>query len=167
MLSQWRMRRALEPLRSDCTVERIDGIDLDAFLKMEMRNWYLNLLDTAPLHLLSITDVASLVSLSFNTDLSATIILPKGCRRVVEISLDCRNSPITIISADSPLATCQQNPFSRSGSVAPVAIVHHDHAIIYAGSNNFNISHMLCVMEPDDGVYELDEAALSLISKLP
>lgn len=31
MLSQWRMRRALEPLRSDCTIERIDGIDIDTF----------------------------------------------------------------------------------------------------------------------------------------
>lgn len=165
MLSQWRMRRALEPLRSDCTIERIDGIDLDSFLKMEMRDWYLNLLDTAPLHLLSLSDVASFVSLSFNNDLSATIMLPKGCRRIVEILIDCCDNPVEIVAADSPLAMCQQNPFSRSGSVSPVAILHHDRVIIYAGANNFNISHMLCVMEPDDGFYELDEAALSLIPK--
>ncbi len=165
MLSQWRMRRALEPLRSDCTIERIDGIDIDTFLKMEMRDWYLNLLDTAPAHLLMLTDITSNVSVSRNNDQSAIITLPQGCRRVIQLSIDCCDNPVEIVAADSPLAMCQLNPFSRSGSIAPVAIVHHDRVIIYAGSNNFNISHMLCIMEPDDGFYELDEAALSLIPK--
>ena len=167
MLSQWRMRRALEPLRSDCTVERIDGIDLDSFLKMEMRDWYLNLLDTAPLHLLTLTDIASKVSLSKNDDLSATIRLPQGCRRVIELTLDCSPVPIKITPPDTPLAICQQNPFSQSGAVSPIAIHNNNSLIIHAGSDNFNIVQLLCVMEPDDGFYELDEAALSLISQLP
>lgn len=167
MLSQWRMRRALEPLRSDCTVERIDGIDLDSFLKMEMRDWYLNLLDTAPLHLLTLTDIASKVSLSKNDDLSATIHLPQGCRRVIELTLDCSPVPIKITPPDTPLAICQQNPFSQSGAVSPIAIHSYNSLIIHAGSDNFNIVQLLCVMEPDDGFYELDEAALSLISQLP
>lgn len=167
MLSQWRMRRALEPLRSDCTIERIDGIDLDSFLKMEMRDWYLNLLDTAPLHLLSLTDIASKVSISRNNDLSVTITLPQKCRRVIELTLDCSPSPIKITTSDTHLAICQQNPFSRSGTSSPIAIYCHDNLIIHAGSNDFNIVKLLCVMEPDDGFYELDEAALSLISKHP
>ena len=167
MLSQWRMRRALEPLRSDCTVERIDGIDLDSFLKMEMRDWYLNLLDTAPLHLLTLTDIASKVSLSKNKDLSATIHLPQGCRRVIELTLDCSPVPIKITPPDTPLAICQQNPFSQSGAVSPIAIHSNNSLIIQAGSDNFNIAQLLCVMEPDEGLYELDEAALSLISQIP
>lgn len=167
MLSQWRMRRALEPLRSDCTVERIDGIDLDSFLKMEMRDWYLNLLDTAPIHLLTLTDITSMVSLSKNKDRSVVIRLPQGCRRVIELTLDCSPVPIKITPPDTPLAICQQNPFSRSGIVSPIAIHSHDNLIIHAGSDDFNIVQLLCVMEPDDGFYELDEAALSLISQLP
>lgn len=167
MLSQWRMRRALEPLRSDCTVERIDGIDLDSFLKMEMRDWYLNLLDTAPIHLLTLTDITSKVSLSKNKDRSVAICLPQGCRRVIELTLDCSPVPIKITTADTPLAICQQNPFSQSGTVSPIAIHCHDRLIVHAGSDDFNIVQLLCIMEPDDGFYELDEAALSLISQLP
>lgn len=167
MLSQWRMRRALEPLRSDCTVERIDGIDLDSFLLMEMKDWYLNLLDTAPIHLLTLTDIASKVSPSKNKDLSVTIHLPQGCRRVIELALDCSPVPIKITTADTPLALCQQNPFSRSGTVSPIAIHSHGNLTIYAGNDDFNIVKLLCVMEPDNGFYELDEAALSLISQLP
>jgi hypothetical protein len=167
MLSQWRMRRALEPLRSDCTVERIDGIDLDSFLMMEMRDWYLNLLDTAPPHLLTLTDITSKVSLSKNDDLSATIRLPQGCRRVIELTLDCSPVPIKITPPDTPLAICQQNPFCQSGAVSPIAIHSNNSLIIHAGSDNFNIVQLLCVMEPDEGLYELDEAALSLISQIP
>ena len=167
MLSQWRMRRALEPLRSDCTVERIDGIDLDSFLMMEMRDWYLNLLDTAPPHLLTLTDITSKVSLSKNDDLSATIRLPQRCRRVIELTLDSSPSPVKITTPNSPLTICQQNPFSRSGTASPIAIHSNDSLIIHAGNNDFNIVQLLCVMEPDEGLYELDEAALSLISQIP
>ena len=167
MLSQWRMRRALEPLRSDCTVERIDGIDIDTFLKMEMREWYLNLLDTAPPHLLTLTDIASSRPITFNDDHSATITLPPECRRVIGLYIDSSPLPLTLLKADSPLAICQQNPFSRSGSTTPIAILHHDHVTIYGGNSNFTLSRLLCVMEPANGYYELDEAALSLISKLP
>lgn len=51
MLAQWKLRRALEPLRADCTAQRNDGIDLDRYLTEEMRSWYLRMLDTAPVEM--------------------------------------------------------------------------------------------------------------------
>ena len=53
MLAQWKMRRYLEPLRTDCLISRSDGIDIDAYCVMEMRRWYLDLLATAPVEFLA------------------------------------------------------------------------------------------------------------------
>ncbi len=163
MLSQWRMRRALEPLRSDCAVTRRDGIDLDSFLKIEIRDWYLNLLDTAPVHLLTLTDIAPLVAIEQAGEGCSAITLPQQCRRIIELNINNNPAPVEITAAGSPLALCQQNPFSRAGDIAPVAMLHGSRLTIYSASVP-SIARLLCVMEPEDGYYELDEAALSLIT---
>lgn len=164
MLNQWRLRRALEPLRSDCTVERTDGIDLDSLLRLEMRDWYLKLLDTASLEYLAPVDLAGDVALSVGDDGVATVNLPERCRRVVEVMLDEWERPATILAPDSPLARCQQSVYSRGGSVAPVAVQEAGRLRLYsvAGQSPV-ITRLLCVAEPEDGVYTFDERALSLI----
>ena len=58
MLRLWRTRAGLEPLRTDCRVEAVDGTDADSVLEPMMRAWYLNLLDTADTRLLRTEDVS-------------------------------------------------------------------------------------------------------------
>ncbi len=58
MLARWMSRRYLEPVRADCQVERSDAVDLAALCAREARDWYLELLATAPAELLSPVDVA-------------------------------------------------------------------------------------------------------------
>ena len=40
MLALWKRRHFIEPLRADCTIERTDGIDIDARCREEMRALY-------------------------------------------------------------------------------------------------------------------------------
>lgn len=49
MLAQWKLRHYMEPLRDDCEVTRYDGVNVDSLIALEMQDWYLHLLDTAPL----------------------------------------------------------------------------------------------------------------------
>lgn len=53
MLRRRRIADGLEPLRTDCTIARTDGIDIDAYLATELRRRYLHLLDHAPRELLA------------------------------------------------------------------------------------------------------------------
>lgn len=166
MLSQWRMRRELEPLRSDCTVSRADGIDLTPLLVAQMRDWYLGLLDNAPLEMLAVTNIANDVALVVNEqDGMATITLPSQCRRVVEVKLTTWARPAEIVGPDSSLAMRQKWKFTRAGTTYPVAINDNGLLRLYGveRGNTPKIERLLCVMEPEDGFYTFDERALSLI----
>lgn len=167
MLDLWRLRHALEPLRSDCVVTRADGIDLDSFLLQDIHDWYLRLLDTAPVEYLAPSDISRNVALSCDDKGVGSIILPENCRRVIELRLDCWKQP-ALISTDlaSPIAMMQQNPYSRGNTSAPVALHSHRLLNLYSVPPDVDasITRLLCIMQPDDGFFEMDQRALSLIT---
>ena len=163
MLSLWRLRRQLEPLRSDCVVSRIDGIDTTELLQQEIDDWYESLLDTAPIEMLVVTDITQQVALNINNDGMATVILPEQCRRVVEVMVKEWEQPATLTSPDSALAIRQTNTFSRAGKSHPVAIKDQRTLRIYGIDSQSQLSRLLCVMQPDDGFYEFTKRALSTI----
>lgn len=165
MLNQWRLCRALEPLRLDCTVERLDGIDADKYLLDEMNGWYLKLLDTAPAEMLTLTDISKDVTVESKVDGEGVIKLPERCRRVMEIQLGCWQRPARIVEPDSPTAQLQDNPYSRGGTAEPVAVKRHRRLHLYSipPETEAEIAALYCVMEPEEGFYEMDERALSLI----
>lgn len=146
-------------------VERHDGIDLDVYLRREMRNWYLDLLDTAPLELLKVTDIADRTMVKPLPDGSGLVVLPERCRRVVEVKLDGWARPARIVDpSELPVVTWQQNPFTRGSESEPIAICDCGSLQLYSipdGVANPRLSSLKCVIEPDEGLYEFDERALS------
>ena len=48
MLELYKTMTHLAPVRRECTIERDDGIDLDAWLTLRLQQWYAQLLLTAP-----------------------------------------------------------------------------------------------------------------------
>lgn len=166
MLAQWKLRRGFAPLRADCVVSRSDGVDLDALLRLEMRDWYLNLLDTAPTRLLSLTSIADDIAIVAHDDNTATVTLPQYCRRLVEFQLDGWARPATITAPDTPLARLQANRYSRGGCESPVVVRHGNRLRIYSLPSNSTptITRAIAVMEPANGNYEMDESALSTIN---
>lgn len=166
MLSVWRLRQQLEPLRSDCVVSRVDGTDTDALLLQHIDDWYETLLDTAPAEMLVLTDVSSQVAMNNLGEGMATVILPERCRRVVEIMASDWQQPAVIVAPDSPLALLQGNVYSRAGKSRPVAVVDRRVLRLYGVDSKSRLSRLLCVMQPDDGFYEFNKRALSTISQL-
>lgn len=167
MLDLWRLNCALLPLREDCVVERADGIDIDLLLHRRIRDWYLNLLDTAPVNLLAVTDIADQVAPRPLSDGSVAVDLPERCRRVVEVTLEGWNRPATIVdSAQLPVVTWQLNPYAMGSPDAPVAVVYDNSLRLYSAPQSPSpprLSSLRCIIEPDDGTYRLHEQALALI----
>ncbi|MDE6462538.1 MAG: hypothetical protein K2K99_06035 [Muribaculaceae bacterium] len=89
MLSEWLRRRAVEPMRLDCTVSRSDGPDVESLAEDEMRGWYLRQLDEAPAHLLSacVIGASEVQTVYDESQRLATVRLPEGVRRVLELEL--------------------------------------------------------------------------------
>lgn len=166
MLSLWRLRRQLEPLRSDCVVSRIDGIDTTELLQQEIDDWYESLLDTAPIEMLVVTDITQQVALNINSDAMGTVILPERCRRVIEVMTNVWSQPAILTSPDTALAMRQTNIFSRAGKSRPVTIKDHNLLRLYGIDKHSQLSRLLCVMQPDDGFYEFNKRALSTIPQL-
>lgn len=164
MLRIWKLRRYHEPLRADCEVTRTDGLDLDRLQTMEMREWYLKLLDTAETGLLEVTDIAKDVALKRRRDGSATITLPEECRRVIEVSLEGWHQPARLTTPGSRLASLQQSEFSRGGAAEPVAVMHTGYIHLYSPTpETAAISTLKCIREPLNGEYVMDELLLKTI----
>ena len=112
-----------ESLHSDCSVERFDGIDLDAVLRPRLEADYLKWLDSADHDLLRLEDVRGRVSLTSRGGASV-LELPDDCRRLVAVRLAGWSRRADIIDADSGdrRLRCIGNEFAQPGNEHPLAI---------------------------------------------
>lgn len=96
MLALWKRRHFIEPLRADCTIERTDGIDLDARLREEMRAWYLDLLRHGPVEALAPAEIAGECRAVVSPEGVTELILPAGVERVLSVQLSgwCRAATV-------------------------------------------------------------------------
>ena len=165
MLAQWKLRRGFEPLRSAGVITRNDGVDIDQLLRLEMRDWYLNLLCTAPVEMLVTTNIANDIAVVVRDEGVGIVTLPESCRRIVEFQLEGWSRPAKIITnPHCQEAILQENPYSRGGCERPVVVIHGNRLFIYSlPSSTPKIVRAMAVMEPADGTYEMDERAVSLI----
>jgi len=165
MLLHWRLYRAMEPLRADCEVERLDGLDTDAILRMQMRAWYLDLLDFGDPALLTPVDVASRAMLSPERDGVAVITLPHDCRRLLDLKVEGWERSARLTAPGTQLAMEQLNPYTRGNCHAPVAVVDRFRCRIYPfPAPGARIERALAAVAPADGSYSFDDSALSLIT---
>lgn len=167
MLERWRLARGLVPLRGDCAITRHDGVDADSLLIADMRRWYLDLLDTAPVGLLAPEDISDDVSVNVGDDGVASLSLPENCRRVIEIRLTQWMQPAIIVSDhDARLAQLQSSPYSHGGCYRPVAVADGRRLRLYSVDPEKEVSVASCiaVVEPADGTFKLDERALPVYS---
>lgn len=161
MLARWRLLKAIEPARLDCSVERTDGIDLDAYLSAEMRRWYLDLLDHAPASLLAPANIASRASVR-DCGTHAFVRLPAGCRRVLAVRL--AGWPLAVSPvADSPAARrAATNPYTS----APVAVaVDSGRGLVTSPGSSIEL--LLAAFDSGPESYSFDELALNPESPYP
>lgn len=168
MLAQWKQRNYLEPLRSDCQVERSDGIDLDSYCEWEMRRWYLHLLATADLRYLSPTDLTLTTTVKRLDGNRGSITLPAGTVRPVRVRLSGWQRDATIVTdRDSRIARRQFNPFACGGVEEPVALWSGDgHLEIFSLPTTTGSplpEAVTAIVDHGAEIYEFDEQAWELL----
>ncbi len=165
MLVLWRQLRYNEPIRNDAAVTRVDGVDRDRLHQVEMRNWYLNLLATGDFRFLKISDIATQVAVTDMGDGTGRVLLPDKCVRPLWVTLDGWDRCARVVSPDSIEAEMQLNEFSRGRTVEPIAVNYPGQLRLYSLIDGVTpkITSLRCVMEPDDGVYEFEDSALTTI----
>ena len=168
MLELYKTMTHLAPVRRECTIERDDGIDLDAWLTLRLQQWYAQLLLTAPVEWLPVEDVKSDVLLQADACGVVTAQLPPQCVRPVEWRLAgwC-NSVTHFLGPQDPLVRLQLNPWTRGNACHPAAIDHGDHLVLYsAPSGEPTLELARCVVRPTDGHYRLHATALQSLPPL-
>jgi len=166
MLKLWRKAAGLEPLRADCTVERVEGLDADAVIEPRMRAWYLHLLDTAPPGLLPIDDVAGDIVLAPCVEhAAATGMLPERARRLLEIRVTGWNNPAqpcTVADAQRRCALAL-NPYSAPGASHPMCVCTGRRIHVCPIEDGDIVHYALAVVDTGPDCYVLDESLVSMI----
>ncbi len=165
MIGLWKQLLHLEVPRTDCTVQRTDGIDLDSLIATHIRQWYAHLLKTAPLHQVPVESITSGITLSSSQGV-VKITLPPNCIRPVEVQLDGWQRPVTeFLAPNHPKAKMQASPLMRSGCENPAAVLSGNTLTIYsiAEGRLALIETLRAVVAPPMGTYTFSLDALASI----
>ena len=166
MLALWRQSLGLVTVNQSCTIEAVEGLDVDNLISGYMRLWYLNLLDTAPAHLCPITNAARQASVS-KQDMFGLITLPKGTRRVLSVRMSSwlrQAEALTSDEAGDRIARIP-SPFGRPGVNDPLAITSPQGLQVFPAANDDIIETLMVIADPGEELYILDEVLLSHIPR--
>ncbi|MDO4319692.1 MAG: hypothetical protein Q4C34_03880 [Bacteroidales bacterium] len=163
MLSLWRNALGIDTLRSDMTLSRVDGIDIDAYIGRRMRLWYLGLLDTAPLDRLTLTDIAAGVT-AVADGCCARIDLPDGCRRVASVALAGWQRAVGPVGGDEARRVMARaaSPYTLPGICEP-AVVACGRSLLCMPATTPTVASLMAVIDPGPESYVLDESLLATI----
>lgn len=156
MTSLWKRRMGLEEPRTDCTVVRGEGPDIDAMVLEHARSWYSEALRTMPSRSLPLTDISDGLVPVTSPEGVAGYRLPEGCLRVVEVTAGEWLKPARIV--DEPTSTealALANPYSRGGSCGPVAVIDGDVLLLSPSLSGESQPEVMAVVEPGDDTFIL------------
>ncbi len=156
MLEDWKLRKGLALGRTDCTVVRDDGVDLDALLLSEIDCRYELLLAEAPPELLPVADIAEECVMTVADDLTASISLPERCVRVLEVKLIGWKVPVSaFFEPDSEMARRQSSEWLRGRSECPVWVARRRSIDAYSAASRADLvpEWVVAVIRPDSGNY--------------
>lgn len=171
-----RLMSGLDGTRSDVAIETTDGLDVDAMIGHRLRQWYLELLDTAPVEMLAPENMASSAMLSTVevSGIKATrAIMPGNCRRVLEVRLRdwLRSVPVLPYENLAAVINRQQNPFTAATASHPIAVYGASAiggvaapVMMFPAMATPQLSYLLGVSDPGENIYTFDERALDILS---
>lgn len=152
MLKIWRRNIGLEPLRADCTIEAYEGIEINDIIGRRMRKWYLELLDTAPAHLLPLEDVGAQSSVA-----GRVVSLPANARRPLSVKL--KGWPrAALIAVEARPARISPNYGDISGRRWPTA--RRAGGVLEVSPEGTAVESLVAVVDPGPDTYILDESLL-------
>ncbi len=177
MLDLWRLAAGLEPVEAEASIERFDCLDINRRLAVAMRQWYLNLLDTADARYLAAENIADKLVWHYDATTGCKVAtLPSDVRRILAVRMSATALPLKLSKNTAELADLRASVlFTRSAHSplnfdfarrvpAPASV---DKAIVADGVIALKAtdppSVVMAVSDPGDETYVLDESALSLI----
>lgn len=169
MLAHWRRAHGHEAARSDCSVEIFEGMDTQVSMSAKMRQWYLRMLDTAPLRYVTLTDISGRISAERTGDGTWRVDLPQDVRRLVSLRLQgcAHDAAVRPRGDDDRGEALQANRYSRSGQWQPKAVAEaggRTVTLYCRGMNTAVITEARAVTDPGDETYEFNESALTLLN---
>lgn len=151
MLELWRRTRGLDMCGVyNAVTDRVDGLDVDALLKQQMRGWYADLLAHGPEEMLVCTNLA--VALNACGDLGWEAILPEAVVRVFGVHAKGYLLPIRIVE------DAVANPYT-----SPVAVLNGRRLVVMPFDEKPELLRVRVVTRPTDGNYVFDDCALKQI----
>lgn len=154
MLELWRLVRADEPLRLDCTLTRTDAVDRDSILEAEMRAWYLNLLDCAPVEFLAPIDMA--IKAEIRTDGCLTIVTaPDQVRRILGVRFAGWAAAVAPTDSLADVKARAGNPFWTE----PVVANSSARSVVVANASG-ELVELMCAADLSEEAYCFDDRAL-------
>lgn len=163
LVAEWKMRRGLEPLRTDAAIHRQDAFDVDEYVRRIIDGWYERLLADAPVDLLDESDITEQVTVSDAGCGTALMQLPAGCVRITGIQMAGWERPAVIVEPDSKTARRQVSPFGRGGSCCPVAVKERGNCLrlySFPPGSEMRPERVTGVMRPPQGIYRCSPLAL-------
>ncbi len=158
MLDLWRLMRADEPLRLDCTLTRTDGVDHSFRLETEMRAWYLALLDLAPEEMLTPINMAAKASITSANGL-LIITAPEEVRRVLSLKFSGWDAPIAPDSLVTTVIDYASNPFCT----IPIAARQSARTILINNAKG-ELTELNCAVDLGEDTYCFDDRALEQLT---
>lgn len=160
LMAQWRLRRGLEPMRGDVTVE-LDGTDTDALDEAEMMDWWRHMTAHAPADMLEAKEMCIRCTTKAATGGGTDVELPAtaGCRRIVGVRLSGWKREGMLVGPDSREAELQQWEYTQAGAEQPVAVVFSPNRIrcFPAGED---VECLRVITEGDGKSFTLDSGLL-------
>lgn len=152
----------LTAMRSDCTIEYTDGIDIGRQLEQALRARYLDMLDHAPRKCLAIDEIEP-DEIEETSGNGIKITLPPDCRRVFDLQLSSWHRPVQIheVSFYNLAMSWQGNPYRTATPLSPIAVVGPDNKIHAWPAGAVDSLHG--IITPGENRYVLDESGLEML----
>jgi hypothetical protein len=166
MLALWKQIMHLDAVRHECTVERDDGIDIDALLLTHISQWYAHLLATTPVEWLPVDDVKADVTMTADSSGVVTAIVPARCVRPVEWKLSGWQCSVTrFLNPDDDEARLQHDTWLRAGKCHPAVVDCSNRLLLYSIDTDATpvLDIARCVVRPADGSYIFHNEAIATI----
>lgn len=166
MLNLWKTVMHLQPVHSGLSVERSDGVDLDAILLTRIRQWYAQLLQSAPENVVPVADVKDALSVSVADNGVVTAVVPPQCVRPVEWKLKGWKKSVTLfLEPGAPEVAYMYNDWTSPGIFDPAAIDFGDRLLLFSlpAGELPEVEVARCVVRPADGTFAFHASALSTI----
>lgn len=166
MLALWRRSLGLETINESCSIETVEGLDVNNIICDSMRRWYLKLLDSAPASMCPVTNAARQASVG-RQSMFGLIALPKGTRRVLSVKMSSWLRQTEVMTAENAAGRIARlaSPFGRPGENDPLAVVSPQGLHVYPCAVDDSVEMLMVIADPGEELYILDEVLLSGIPR--